>query len=165
MNKEIIKYDKKNNLVYYKYLNGERWYEEWYEDNNLIHFKNNKRKEYWYKYDENNNRIKISGKGEAKHIKMINKSIFWTIFWTIFGTISFISLLFAVLFLHPHAIEHSKQNIKYHNKKEIISELQLIKEKINIDNNNFIPLTEKEQILSEIKKDILNIIEKVEKEN
>ena len=95
---------------------------------------------------------------EAKNTR--DRSIFWTIFGAI-GIISFFSyLIFCVA---PYSVKHSKQNIKYHNKKEIISELQLIKEKINT--NNFIPLTEKEKHLLKIKKDILNIIEKVEKEN
>ena len=59
MNKEIIEYDDRDNLVHYKgNYNNEAW-SIYDENNNLIHIKDSDDYEYWYKYDKNN-RIEIT---------------------------------------------------------------------------------------------------------
>ena len=56
-NREIKKYDEKNNLIYFKNLFGyERWI-EYNENNKKIHSKDNNSLEVWYKYDEYGNLI------------------------------------------------------------------------------------------------------------
>ena len=52
-----VKYDKNNNLIYYKSSDN---YKEWYkydENNNIIHYRDSNGDEYWKEYDENNNLI------------------------------------------------------------------------------------------------------------
>ncbi len=75
MSKEIKKYDKKRNLVYYKNWSGER--EEWIEydkNNNIIHYKNSLNFEYWKEYDKNNNMIHYKHSNGYEEYAMYNKN-------------------------------------------------------------------------------------------
>lgn len=56
---DIRKYDKNNNLIYYKnYIYENCICEYWYDSNgNIIHCKNSNGCEYYKEYDENNNKI------------------------------------------------------------------------------------------------------------
>ncbi len=74
MSKTIRKYDKRDNLVYYRYPDGLEIWWEFDENNNLIHTKDSEGlREVWCKYDELNKRIKITEQ-EYKNIKY-NKKI------------------------------------------------------------------------------------------
>ncbi len=66
------KYDKNNNLVYFKDNTGYEYWGEFDENNNQIHFKNNIGFENWYKFDKNNNFIEIIEK-EFKEIEFRKK--------------------------------------------------------------------------------------------
>ena len=69
MAEEIREYDNNKNLVYYKSIIGEFWF-EYDENNNIIHHKNTYNNEYWWKYDENNEKINITQQ-EFKQIERI----------------------------------------------------------------------------------------------
>ena len=73
MSKTIRKYDKRDNLVYYKYPDGfEIWWEH-DENNNIIYTKDSEGlREEWYKYDKLNKRINITEK-EYKEIEFRKK--------------------------------------------------------------------------------------------
>ena len=55
MSKEIKKFDKNDNLVYYKDSNNYEYWYEFDERDKLIHIKDSNGNEHWYKYNENNN--------------------------------------------------------------------------------------------------------------
>ncbi len=66
MNEE--KYNKNNNLIYYKDSYGE-YLKEFNENNNKIYNKSSTGYEIWREYDENNNKIKITKEKELKFRK------------------------------------------------------------------------------------------------
>ncbi len=51
------KYDKNNNLIYYKTSKGYEYWMEYDKNNNEIHFRSSCGYESWQEYDENNNVI------------------------------------------------------------------------------------------------------------
>ena len=71
-NKEIKKYDKNNNCIYWKNSNGfECWY-KYNENNNIIYYRDIDDYEYWYKYNGENKPIEITEK-EYKEIEFRKK--------------------------------------------------------------------------------------------
>ncbi len=57
MSEEIKKYDKNNNLIYFKNSKGSEYWMGYDKNNNKIHNKTSYGFEEWAKYDENNNVI------------------------------------------------------------------------------------------------------------
>ena len=53
----IDKYDKNNNLIYYKDSNGYECWKEFDKNNNLIYSKSSSGYEFWKEFDKNNNLI------------------------------------------------------------------------------------------------------------
>ena len=74
MGKEILKYDKNNNLIYRKGSSGFESWHEYDKNDNCIHYKNNNDNEYWYKYNKNEERIEITEQ-EFKYIKLRKKEL------------------------------------------------------------------------------------------
>jgi len=69
MSKVITKYDKNNNLIYYKDSNGFEVWREYNEENNCIHYKDSNGIENYYKYDKNNNNLTVITKQEFEEQK------------------------------------------------------------------------------------------------
>ncbi len=67
-----IEYDKNNNEIHFKYSSGFEYWQEYDENNREIYYKNSNGWEYWKKYDKNNNVIIIIEK-EFKEIKFRKK--------------------------------------------------------------------------------------------
>ena len=68
MGKEIIKFDKKGNEIYYKGIDSKETWSIYDENNNLVYSKWTNGWKAWYKYDKNNKRIEITEK-EYKEIE------------------------------------------------------------------------------------------------
>ena len=62
------KFDKNDNLIYWKDSNGNEYWNKFDENDHSIYTKFSSGREIWYKYDENNNGISITEQ-EFKQIK------------------------------------------------------------------------------------------------
>ena len=63
------KYDKNNNLIYFKDSTGYEYWGEFNENNEQVYFKNNIGFERWFKYDEQHRATEIT-KQEYKEIEL-----------------------------------------------------------------------------------------------
>ncbi len=72
-NEFLRKYDKNNNVIYYKSTSGYQLWFKYNEKNRLIYFKDNYNDALWYKYNDNNNKKIVITEQEYNEIEFRKK--------------------------------------------------------------------------------------------